>query len=591
MKKQGKINAPKWYLLLMAPASFVFWGFFHEQHLYQMEQVQLFLFSPDYFMQHLAVQGGISIYLGEFLTQFFGIPFAGAVIITCLLIILQRLTQKLLSQVSDIPVFLLLSAIPSLVYGVLLCNNFYYLSGLIGVILPVWAALFYVKIKNRNSRIGWALILIPFTYWITGGAYLILTSIILLKEFLSRLLPKEKQDTIPVRIWMLILLTGIFMPLLARRFLLPDTLLQSYLSHAYYRLVIFFPGALILLFVSFPLLFVLAWIIPKDFSVKNAVVQSVLFVLLTSGTALAISSTADFEQEREMAFDNLACHEKWEQIVRLAEKKPPSTPVSRLAANLALAKTGRLSSLLVLQVNPEGAESLYLPFKREGMSPILRNELYFQLGLINFSQMYAMESLESTPDGRYPVRAMKRVAETFIINGQYDVARKYLAYLSRTLFYGKWAKKELNKLNDEEKILSEWGEIRKRQPRDSFFHNDSQFDLSMLFLLKANPNNRLAFEYLMAYYLLNKNFDGFLQNLYRLKELDYHEMPILYQQALAYLYTRHVDLPVIRKEYPLSDQVTEQLRLYARAFVSGGQDRPVMKAQFGDTYWYYIHFK
>jgi hypothetical protein len=50
-------------------------------------------------------------------------------------------------------------------------------------------------------------------------------------------------------------------------------------------------------------------------------------------------------------------------------------------------------------------------------------------------------------------------------------------------------------------------------------------------LLAVNPGNRMAFEYLMSWYLLNGNPDRVVELLPRLAEFGIDEIPPLYQEA------------------------------------------------------------
>ncbi|MQY78570.1 MAG: hypothetical protein GH151_05140, partial [Bacteroidetes bacterium] len=152
MNKHKQLSLITFFTFLMGAASFMFWGVFYEQHLLQKEQMQLFLLSFDFLIQHLTVQGGFSIYLDEFFTQFFGLPFIGSVVITISLVVLQQLTLKLFSYYSSNSTYLLLSFLPALAYWALLCNDFYYLSGIFGVIIALSFALVYLSISKITYR-------------------------------------------------------------------------------------------------------------------------------------------------------------------------------------------------------------------------------------------------------------------------------------------------------------------------------------------------------------------------------------------------------------------------------------------------------
>jgi DNA-binding SARP family transcriptional activator len=67
--------------------------------------------------------------------------------------------------------------------------------------------------------------------------------------------------------------------------------------------------------------------------------------------------------------------------------------------------------------------------------------------------------------------------------------------------------------------------------------NDSEYgrnlaEVMLLELLDRNPKNRMAFEYLMAYYMVSKRLDDLCRHLERVKQFGYRETPRLYEEAL-----------------------------------------------------------
>ena len=83
--------------ILLFVSTFCFWAFIKPEWLNFHEQYQLFLFSTSYLTQHLVLPGGIAIYLGEFLVQFFYNTYLGAMVaastITTIYIILQKISN------------------------------------------------------------------------------------------------------------------------------------------------------------------------------------------------------------------------------------------------------------------------------------------------------------------------------------------------------------------------------------------------------------------------------------------------------------------------------------------------------------------
>jgi len=570
----------------------IFWGFYYPNHLVQKEQMQLFLTDWAYFIQHLSVQGGCATYLGEFFTQFFLFSMAGTWIVSTVLFSIYFGVKCLLKQAFGNG-FSLLALVPAVGYGFLLCNDFYYLSGAIAVSLSIWAVVGYLKIKSPASRAAIGFVGIPLLYWLLGGAYMLFGISVIVSELIVRF--SKSSRLIPIKSVILFsiicLVWSIVVPLFARRFLLLDTLLQSYVSSAYYKFTLIFPVYLKLVFASVPTIIFLHFMLLKFSEKLRLILQLTFGVLLIGALAYGFRKVSDFSEEKEMMYSNLVNKQDWNEIIKQAEKELPKGTQGKLALTLALGQTNQLSSRL-FAFSPQRSD-FFIPYKVHGMAPLVASEPYFYLGFINFAQMLAMESIDSSPDAVMPVRAVKRYAETCIITGQYDVAANFLGYLKRTLFYRDWANQATEYLYNDEKVGTHplWGKLRASQPKDEFNFQFDQMDAMLFSLLRSNQQNRLAYEYLMSSYLLQKDLDKFLEFLPLEKTMSYPELPLIFQEALIYAKTLLTEWPEALKEYKISDNVSKRIDEYARAFSSGGnKNAAAMKRSFGSTYWYYVHF-
>ncbi|MBW6501624.1 MAG: hypothetical protein K0B05_09550 [Bacteroidales bacterium] len=586
-------NAELLFLGIFSVTSLLFFSLFYYHHLYQREQLQLFQITFSYFLKGLSLHGGFAIYLGEFFTQFFGRPVAGASIITAMMVILQQAVKRLLFAISGRPGFAFLSFLPPLGYWLLLTDQFYYLSGMIGLIISILASCFYLSVRKRGSGIISGILLIPVVFWLAGASYMVLTAVIILAEFLQKIKRLEKSSADPSSgVLLLYIAIALITPLIARKLFFADTLLQSYISGAYYSIRIFFPLPLICVFASVPLVIILHAFMPEEASLNKLSVAGSVTPLLIIGTFIpGLLYFSDFKEEKRIAYENLVYNKQWEKIIRKAEKEQPEDRMSMVAVNLALACTGRLSSEMFNFSQDE--ENLFLPYERRGMTPFVAGEPFLYLGLINFSQMFAAETIASTPDAKYPVRAFRRMAETYYLNGQYEIAGKYFMILSRTLFCRGWADQYLSMIDSDKEAFNDTllKDIHSLISEYDFFYNDQQMDIAMRYLLISNPQNRVAFEYLMAYYLLNKDFDGFLHTIGYIKGLDYNKLPVVFQEAIAYILTITSETPEQLMGLTLDQSVTEKIMSYAELFSAGREDTLKFRKEFGSTYWYYLHFK
>ena len=132
-----------------------------------------------------------------------------------------------------------------------------------------------------------------------------------------------------------------------------------------------------------------------------------------------------------MEYDYLVRCQDWNAIIAKADKKTPDLPMTVCATNLALGMKGLLGERL-FDFYQNGRQGLVPPFTRNFSTIMLTGEVYWQLGLVNTAQRFAFESMEAIPNYTKSSRAVKRLVETNLVNGEYKVARKYLCLLEKT---------------------------------------------------------------------------------------------------------------------------------------------------------------
>lgn len=593
MKEKKGSDERKIFLAVFSAAAFIFFGFFYDNHLIVKEQLQLFQITPAYLGSKLSVQGGFADFTGEFLVQFFRLPLAGALSVSILLTLIIIMTRKILIRATNKEPLPLYSFLPAAGYFLLLQDDFYSFSGVPGLLISLLASMLYLAFRDPFKRIFTGILLIPFVYWLTGAAYMTLVLNIIISEIIFRNRPKDLKP-VPFAFLPVYLLLGILVPLAARLLIVEDTLLQAYISGSYYRLSIFFPMPLILVLVSVP-----SFILFEEFlsSASFAFLSScplrlniISFCAIILFLIAGIILWGDFRAEDRMEYDNLVYREKWNKIIEKAQREEPEDRISMVAVNLALAKTGQLSSGMFSF--RQSGDFLFAEYERREMTPFLAGEPFYYLGFINFAQMFAFETLESTPDAKLPSRSLIRIASTYLINGQYDVARKYLEPLSHTIFYGKWAREciRLSYRENEIKAHPVWSYMKSLNAKHDFFYNNGQMDIALRYLLLSNPRNKMAYEYLMAYYLLNRDLDSFLKYLPLSRQLNYDRMPQSWKEAVAYIASRiPEDSPQLEGFRP-DQETAEGIRAYADLFSAEPRDTTRIRKEFGDTYWYYLHF-
>lgn len=229
-------------------------------------------------------------------------------------------------------------------------------------------------------------------------------------------------------------------------------------------------------------------------------------------------------------YDLLVRANRWEHIIRKAERQQPDLPQSVCATNLALGMTNQLGQRAG-DFFQNGTEVLFPSFNKDPFSTLTTAEVFFQLGLVNTAQRYYFEAMEAAPDYKKSCRCIRRLAETNLINGQYEVARKYLRILHRTLFYKKWAQRTLSMISDGETSIMNhplYGRLRRMRLNEDFLFSDREIDKICGRLLMQNHENVLAMQYMLLYPLLENNYNKFIQYMRLVRD----EIP--YSQEYAY---------------------------------------------------------
>ena len=401
--------------LLFGVAVLLFFGLAYPHHLHYQEQYQLFLFDSNYVCEIIKHTGGVADLLGRFCTQFFLYAWVGALIIALLLSTVQLLTRQLIAP-SNSPSLYGLSFVPSFLLWILLLDENALLGGIWAVLLTLFVVWGIVKLTKGRIRIILFIVAIPILYILVGPVCF----------------------PIPIdSLW-----TGVH----------------------YYRYPTVFPWLLWGAAFSIWVLAGIAILIrrfPKHFSHLTPLTSLLLTALVAGIMGTLVWKNTNFKAEKVMQYDFMACHQQWNRILDAVNQEKPNNQIGVTVQNLALAMHGTLLDQM-FNYKQNGIAGLLPDVKEDATSPLPTAEAFYQLGMINVAQRTVFEAQEAILDFQKSGRCYKRLAQTNLINGQYEVARKYLTALQKTLFYRYWADETLLLLGDEKAIDShpEYGRLR-----------------------------------------------------------------------------------------------------------------------------------
>ena len=571
----------------VAVSVYVFYAFVYGATLRYGEQYQLFQSTAGYLAHLLVRPGGLAMYIGRFLTQFFIAPPIGAIFVSllataafaCVATLLKssRYRWLLAMVVTTLPICALLDR-QSLFNG-LVCMSF-------------GCVILFVISKIRRGNL--AAILLPIltfaTYWIAGG---LPAAFVAGYCFCISIVDKNNDKTLFVSSLSALLIV-VTSPFIARQlFDVQLNLMRAFLGADYSRLVVYSPTlsiATAILIAILPLLDNLLNnnLLNLDNKRKSKFLQPELtcWILAVFTVGLIFMRVVDFETNRKCEIDFCARTRDWKRITKIAEKNPPSDGISMAYINLALAETNRLGDKMFSygQIGPTG---LIPEFEIDDDIPMALSEIYYHLGFINFAERFAFEAAKASPDYQESARAVKRLAETSIIKGNYTLARKYLTMLCNTIFYSQWAQKSLRLIDSNRTDENaEWTRMRNLQVAEDCYYTEKEKDMLLHNDLATNPSNRMAYEYLMAYYLLNKDLEHFMQYA----DFGYRFYGISYPRAFreAAIFHLRMTNPDAVKDFGTADrQMLDQFYNFGKIYNSNRHDAR-LAARFGDTYWYYL---
>ena len=523
--------------LLFGVAVVIFWSVPYMSGLCFQEQYQMFLFDIGYFLERIVQPGGLADYISEFLVQFYYMPVLGGTIIALLLMSIQAISWGLMKQYGMKAVFpgYLLSFVPSIVLWCAMGDQNLLLSfvvALSGALLMGWI---HNRFHNRLVKVVFELVSTALVYWFLGPVVFLYAALMI-----GDTLMKGKQNGHILSSLgysaCLLILTVAWILLTTQSLQYPLYRIFSGLN--YYR----YPGTVsplplgVMIWTVVVVFFGMvpdghAWIKKLQ---QSKVVMVLAYVLVIVASWFGIKASFDEMTYDLIDYDFLVRTEQWDKIIEKAEKKPATTPLSVSCVNLALSQKGMLADRL-FEFYQNGGEGLFPTFTRDMISPVSTAEIFFRLGMVNDAERYMFKAQEAIPNYRKSARLTRRIIECEIINGNYKVAAKLLRHLQKTLFYSNWANQTMALLGNEKAINRHpvYGKLRKyREKKQNFLFSDREMD-QMLGLLFLNDNhNKMAYEYLMCYELLQRDLEKFVQYYPLGRFVGYDHIPRSFQEIL-----------------------------------------------------------
>lgn len=566
---------------------FAFLQSFCEYHFYSMEQKQLFLFTGSYLSERLALPGGLAVWIGEFLVQFFIGPYAGALITAALLTGVGVWTCAIVKRIHPSSDLFLLYLLPVLTLLFMHFDFNYLIQGTVAYIMLLKSLYGYIRIRSFNYRILYALILNPLLFWMGGPVAGLFALTVLLWEIMNRT-PRGFWAGAVVLESLLVAVGSVWFSFIGeyRLAFLPDAYYHTSLEPGK---VIYFSWICLLLILMLACLTRNRPSLSRKRGIAESLVQLLILVFLCGW---GIPAYGDAKSTKLKMLDYYTRTGQSDRVID-ACRGEMTNYLYMCHLNIALARKGELADQ-AFHFDQRGVQGLIVNWNKSTDISILLSDVYFTIGSIAPAQEMAFEGYISSVGEGNP-RMLQRLVETNLIYGSYAVAEKYISVLEKTFFYREWAAAHRPFLYNDLKIEKDalLGAKRKCLLTENYLSRTEGFDIDLQRLAENNPSNTAPVQYLGVAYLLAKDmgrFKGMVETYYGTEVLPV--LPISFQEAVITLSEKE---PGYWKRFGIPESTVRRFADYKKQVLANKNNSAalpgLLKRSFGDTYWFYFMFK
>jgi hypothetical protein len=564
-------------------------------------QPPVFFMDINFFKEFLQIPGGLVDWLSELFMQFWISDFLIAVFLTLCCWCVAFLTRKWLEILTENRLFHTFHLIPAVLLAFLHSQYDFNLSITLAFIINLSFLNLIVRWTPKQAVIQMSvgIICLVLLFWITGGAFLIYGVLFGFNE----LIVKKRYIN-----GLFILVFSSLLPYAGSSSVFLVTLKQAYLHNLISEnsLIFWSIGYIIPLFyILVSIVFSLTKITVFQKTLKKITELTRLgklnvrwqcaigTLLIICGTVLLTEKTYDNNLRLDLEISQFTREGRWDDVIHNARQCTFANPLLFHQINLALFQSGCLLDKIFSFPQFFGTSGLLMDFKSCSYSPVKTSDVYWKLGLINESLHWAHEALElkgPTPE------ILKRLGMAYMIKGDHAAAKRFFLNLKNVPFYEKTAD-DLIRLNDTASELARDRDavyIRSYMLSKDFVHLNTYSSDELELLLNRNPNNKMAFEYLIAYYLLTGNLNGIVNYFPAFGFFKYPQIPRYVQEALLIIASNNPNFdqnqlnrlvqPITRQYFLNYQQILEKYK----GNIAGA--KPELRAQFADTYWYYLMY-
>ena len=601
--------------------------------LWMAQEKEYFTSNALFLKECMHEPGGFIGWMAAFMTQFFFHPKWGASMMVAIWVVSMWMSKYAFKVKSA---WMAILAIPAVCLLVSMIDNGYWVYytkqtgfwfyGTVGYFVTMLLVFFHSCFDRKRFDRIITTTLVGLTYPF-GGWYTLLALAYIAARNLAQTIslainerkhPQELDKTMmeeePSKYgtWFGKIITPIYplvlfliVPLVCRRFYagirLEDAWVKGFPFFENDMLVSQHPSIPFMILAAVPLLFSF---LPKGKDIKGikAVMVCIVTIAMMVGSYLWVEKNdfQNYNYHAEIRMYKAAQEQDWDKVLEEMGGIPGDASRQMvLLKNVALFYTGEAGTKMFHFNNMGEPPANDFDTLNVHMVQTAAPLLYYYHGKTNFASRWC---IENSVEFGYDFDNLKMLVCCALVNGEMDVAKKYLSILKTSLFYDDWAE-HLWPITDNPELIKEYHEFDKvRELRD---HMGTVLDgdngLCEMYLLNyfsntMNIDDKLLQELTLDYALIQKDIQLFWPRFFLYAELHKGEpMPIHYQEA-AFLYGNLEPQNVNIANMPFDKKVTESyagFQQLSQSLLKSGMDAKAvgeaMKSSYGDTfYWFYF---
>lgn len=424
-------------------------------YIYKFHSLSLFDGSWGWFIARFDRPAALVTYVGRFLTQFCCRPVVG---IALLLLLYAAITWMMQRHVVHDRRLFFLAALPALGHFLFLMGFGYeiYLIKADALIFTqpfgmLCSLLLFAALKSVPSTCDWrkalpvaaAIICYPLL-----GFYALL-ALLMYSVYALRNLPRSESTGMAY----MALLSALLFPLLFHMFVYNSGMGRyAWVEGLPYRDFIGRPEIYLPLYVALGVMLLLCFFRFRSSGYRTRWWHVVLPVLFFAAFICSVYALPNRDRlfHSQLRIEKMIDEQDWEGVLDEVAPMKVSNDVLVAYRNCALYATGHLAEKCCQY--PTATVPIVSGEQALSSSRVAGPTIFFHSGLVNFAARWSSElSLYSN----YSTERMKYLAKTALINGETDLARKYISAIGRSTIGKGWARKYMEYADDPEKLAQD----------------------------------------------------------------------------------------------------------------------------------------